>query len=276
MFEDLARIIQGRVDPAVWTGISALTDAFEKHTATLWKDRITNLVMVGDSQDTGALNDKVMGILLDQAEALLQQMLIRLNVEEMRLSDLADLIEAMLMKPSDQDNEVLAALMASDDAVSAYCEAMAIKLGKAPEDLMEYVVQVSDMTIATMKNLMAKSVDQQQYSEEDNKIVLGLLNKHQTLIPDGVVSVAMEALGEGMPVGVDMSLLFNRFGPELLDKPVEQVVDHILSLAILARTPIDSVEEEAMFFLEQIYPEIFDLQKARKCLMARLNGLGEF
>lgn len=276
MFEDLNRIIQGRVEENMWIGINALVSAFEKHKAVGWKEQVTNLVMIGDNEDASTLTDRAIGILYAQAEALFQQMKIRVNLEDLRIDLLADLVDAMLFEPSDMDGEILAALQAAEDSTEAFCNAIGIRTSKEPEEWMEYIEDVSVFTIEAMIAVVNKSVERQQYSEQDVEKCLGMLNKHQTLIPVGT-SLGMEALGEGVGIGTSMPVMVEHYKEKIGESTPEQVVDHLVSLALLANTPKDALEDEVLFFLEQIYTEVFDMMKVTKLLKARLAGLdGEF
>lgn len=276
MFEDLNRIIQGRVEENMWIGINALVAAFEKHKAFGWKEQITNLVMIGDNEDASTLTDRAIGILYAQAEALFQQMKIRINLEDLRIDLLADLVDALIFEPSDMDGEILAALQAAEDSTEAFCSAIGIRTSKEPEEWMEYVEDVSTFTVEAMIAVVNKSVERQKYSEEDVEKCLGMMNKHQTLIPVGT-SLGMEALGEGVEIGTSMSVMVEHYKAKIGDSTPEQVVDHLISLALLANTHKECLEDEVLFFLEQIYTEVFDMMKVTKLLKARLAGLdGEF
>ncbi len=55
----------------------------------------------------------------------------------------------------------------------------------------------------------------------------------------------------------------------------ESTIDQLISLAIMAKTPKDALEDEVLHFMEQFYPDLFDFQKARKVLLQRLKSLNE-
>lgn len=258
----------------MWTGINALAEALEKHQATLYKEQITNLVMVGDSQDTAALVDQVLGIMYGQTEALFQQMKIKVDMELIRVDVLAELVEALLFEPNDQDGEILAALMASEDSVGAFCDAIGIRTTTPPEAWLEVINDVSDFTIAVMIEVVTRSVDRQKYSEQDVEICLGKLNKHQTLVPAGS-TLAMEALSTGVPIGASMGVMFDHYKEKFETGTIVENVDSLLSLAILAKTEPDCVKDEVEFFLEQLYPDIHSMQQATKQLHARMGTLEE-
>lgn len=274
MFEDLSRILQGRVEESMWIGANALAAALEKHCATGWKEQITNLVMIGDNEDAPTLQERAIGILYAQAEALFQQMKIRVNLEDMRISILATLVEALMFEPNDQDGEILAALQAAEDATEAFCNAIAIRTSTQPEEWLEYIHDVSSFTVAVMIEVVNKSVERQQYSEADIEKCLGQINKYQTLVPAGR-TLGMEALDTGVGIGTSMSVLVDHYKDKIGESTPEQVVDHLVSLALLANTPADALEDEVMFFLEQIYTDLFDVMKVTALLKTRLTRLSE-
>lgn len=274
MFEDLMAVVQNRVDPSMMDGITALVEAFELHKCTLYKDQVTFLKMEGDSGDAGLITDKVIGILYTQAEALLQQMKIRLNLDDIRIGLLAEIIEALYFVPGDLDGQILAICQGTEDSVEALLEILALKTNKTPEQFMEYVVSVSPFTIAVIQNLTNESVEAQQNADIDIVSVLGKLNKHQSMV--GVtVTAAMESLGAGTGVGVSMQTLVDQNLEKLQTGTPQETADHLLSLAIMANTEPDAIEDEVCFFLEQLYDDIVDMQKARRHLMTRLGGLAQ-
>lgn len=276
MFDDLNRIIQGRVEESMWIGVNALVAAFEKHHANGWKEQITNLVMIGDNEDASTLPERAIGILYAQAEALFQQMKIRVNLEDLRVELLADLVDSLIFEASDMDGEILAAMQAAEDATEAFCNAVAIRTSTQPEEWMEYIEDVSSFTVEAIIAVVNRSVERQQYSEEDVEKCLGKLNKHQTLVPAGT-SLGMEALGEGVGVGTSMAVLVEHYKEKIGESTPEQVVDHLISLALLANTgpDWDTIHDEVMFFLEQIYTDLYDVMKVTAILSARLKSMAE-
>lgn len=275
MFEDLKLIVEGRTEPTLYAGIAALEAALEKHNASGWKELITNLVTTGDSDDGSTVVEHAVGILYMQVEALFQQMKIVLNLESITITKLADIVEALLFEPSDLDGQILAAVEASDDSVDAFVNALGIKLNLLPEEVMEYVESVSEHTIEALKAVLSRSTDQSEYADPEMKAVLGLLNQYQTLSGPGQASLGMEALTSGMPVGTPMELMVEHYNGRIDPSQYESTIDQLISLAIMAKTPKDALEDEVLHFMEQFYPDLFDFQKARKVLLQRLKSLNE-
>lgn len=275
MYEDLSRLLEGRVDPVYWTALCALVAALEKHEAVLWKDQITHLVTNGDNLDYAVLTDQAVAILYAQVEVLVQQMRITLDLSNLRPAMLADMLEALAFRPSDLDAELLAAVQAADDSVEAICNIFGVKLNQAPEYFMEYVLAVSDLTIQQIVTVLQRQVEQAEYSEYDVRAILGQLNKHQALVP-GNVTAAMESLGAGVPVGTQMQVLVDTHNDRLTGGNIEGSVDDLISLAVMANTNMEALHDEVGFFLDQLYPEIFERQKAEKHLNKRLEALKGF
>lgn len=273
MYDDLDRVLNGRTDPEMYSGVASICEALEKHKATGWKDLITRLLVNNDS-DGSTLVDQAIAIVYIQVEALFNQMKIKLNLDSMNMNMLANIIEALAFEPSDFDSEILAALQASEDSVDAFCNAMAIKLNLPVESFMEYVLAVSDDTIAMLGTVMTRSVDNEEFLPENLEDILGNVNKYQTLVTTGQ-TLGMEALATGIRPGTRMPVMVDYYKQEFDPAYPEIIVDNLLSLALVAGIPKDAIEDEVVFFLEQIYPELFEFQRARKFLVRRLADFTE-
>jgi hypothetical protein len=99
-----------------------------------------------------------------------------------------------------------------------------------------------------------------------------LLNKHQALVGEKL-TVGMESLGAGMGVGVSAEELVNQSRSRLADLPPEDLADQLLSIAIIAKTPREALQDEVMFFAENIVHDPFMVQKAYKRVTKRLAEL---
>jgi hypothetical protein len=273
MYDDLAQVLNGRTSPELYSGIDSICNALEKHKATGWKDLITRL-MIDNEDDSTTLVDRAVGIVYMQVEALFKQMNIKLDLDVMNMTVLANVIEALAFEPSDFDGEILAALQASDDSVDALCNALAIKLNVPVESTIEYVLGVSDATIIQLTSVVQRSSENEEFLPENLEEILGNVNKHQTMVTTGK-TLGMEALAAGVRCGTHMPVMVEYYKQELDPASPETIVDNLLSLALVAGIPKDAIEDEVVFFLEQIYPEIFEFQRARKFLVRRLADFTE-
>ncbi|MNJ75415.1 hypothetical protein D3C77_725100 [compost metagenome] len=59
----------------------------------------------------------------------------------------------------------------------------------------------------------------------------------------------------------------------MADMQPEELADNLLSIAIVAKTPNDALQDEVMFFTENIVQDPFVVQKAYKRVNKRLGEL---
>jgi len=274
MFEELSDILKGKVDPAVWAGVSEITAALEKHQAVQWKERVSALRMDANNHEAATVVDEAIQIIYDQVRALLQQMQISLELDTMPMYRLAGVLDALCFAPSDYDSEALAALEAGEDSVDVFCDIMAIYVNCIPEELMEFVVEVSGNAVTAMAEKLSQNVSYTELPGDGVQDTVRLMNRHQQLVGT-VLTVGMESLQGGMTVGGEMRTLVEANRTRLADLEPTSLVDELLSLAILAKTPYDALQDEVMHFVEAIVDDPFHTQKAYKRVQSRLSALPE-
>jgi len=274
MFEELSDILKGRVDPAVWTGINAIAVALEKHNANQWQERIIVLRMDANNHDMASAVEKAQHIIYDQVRALLQQMQITLELDTLDMDRLALILEALVFAPSDMDDEMLAAIKAGEDTIETFTDVLAIYLNVIPEELMEYIIDVSNQTLLAIQEKLEQNLSYHVSAVEGVAETVRLLNRHQQLM--GVtLSVGMESLNSGTEPGADMTTMVQSVKERLSSAEPEALVDELLSLAILAKTPYDALEDEVMHFVEGIQHDPFMVQRAYKRVRSRIGALSE-
>lgn len=274
MFEELSDILKGRVDPAVWVGINAITSALEKHSATVWQERIITLRMDANNREMGTVVEEALHIIYDQVRALLQQMQITLELDTLSMDRLAMILEALVFTPNDLDSEALAALEAGEDTVEAFCDVLGIYLNLVPEELMEYVIDVSNQAILAIQEKLGQNLSYREETGEGVAETVRLLNRHQLLVGD-TLTVGMESLNQGTAPGADMTSMVLANRGRLVDLAPDALADELLSLAILSKTPYDALEDEVMHFIEGILNDPFTIQRAFKRIRSRLGELPE-
>lgn len=274
MFEELSDILKGRVDPAVWTGINAIATALEKHNATTWQERIIILRMDANNHDMTSVVEEAQHIIYDQVRALLQQMQIGLELDTLPMEKLALIIEALVFSPNDFDGEALAALEAGEDTLEAFCDVLAIYLNVQPEELMEYVHEVSADCIAAITEKLRQNLSYQDVAVEGVAATIKLLHRHQDLMGEKT-SVGLESLHSGVEPGGDMTTMVESVKDRLSTCEPAALADELLSLAILAKTPYDALEDEVMHFVEGIMDDPFTVQTAYKRVRMRLGSMAE-
>lgn len=272
MFDDLSLIIDGRVEESRHAAIMSLAEALEKHKATGWKDLLLRR-HVNNEEDASTLVDHAVGVLIMQVEALFQQMKIKVDLENIPLEMLSEIIEALLFAPSDDDKAILSACIEAEDSVEGFCNVLGIKLNRPSEDFMEYVLGVSEATLMAVSEVVQRSSEDMDTQVVANEKILGDVNRYQLVAKDTVF--AMEALGEGVRPGTSSEALVETYLKHADLSDPERVVDDIVSMVLLAGTDEEALIDEVCHYLEQVYPDLFDMQRARKILTKKLTAFEE-
>ncbi len=272
MVEELAVLLHNRVDPSVWDGVLALTQALEQHRAILYKDRLARLVMEANNLDSVTLVDETMGIIYGQVEALLSQMQIRLDYDCLNHQRVAEILTVFLFHPNDLDEQALAAIGQGDDGVETLTEVLAVYLNEEPVALIEAVVEVGEDVIPVIELVLQQNLSYQDEAVEGVQETVALMNRHQDLVGQNV-TLGMEALKEGTAVSTAFEELVQQHREQLQNVPDDQLGDQLLSLALLARVDHIALKEEIMHFVEALRDDPIAIQRVYKRLIPRIDQL---
>ncbi|MNP88341.1 hypothetical protein D3C85_07230 [compost metagenome] len=272
MFQELSDILQDTVHPAIYSGMVSLSAALEKHQAVQYKERIIQLRMDANNREPITLADEAISIVYDQVRALTQQMKIELDLDILSMDKLSMILECLVFAPSDNDSEYLAALDAGEDSEETLQEVLAIYMQCDAVELMEYVTGCDGAVIVAIREVVEKNLSYLEKAEEGVQETVQLLNQHQVLVGEKL-TVGMESLQSGTSVGASAEELVRQSQSRLAELPPEELADQLLSIAIMAKTPRDALQDEVMFFTENIIHDPFMVQKAYKRVNKRLTEL---
>lgn len=272
MFDEIATLLQDRVDPLVWEGLMDLTRGLEQHQAILYKEQLHHMIMDANNIDTTALVDRAIAIIYGQVTALLRQMQIELDLDQVTHQSLAAILTALVFAPNDQDEYALAAVQQGDDPLELLAEVLSVYTGV---DAIEYLPVITSVSLATIQSIEAKLQRNLSYVEESQAGVreaVVLLNQQQQLVGT-TMTLGMESLHAGVPVGTDATTLVEQHRDVLVTLPADTLADALLSIAILAKVPYDALEDEVMHFVESIVDDPVAIQKTYKRLRERISTL---
>jgi hypothetical protein len=272
MFQELSDILQDTVHPAIYSGMVSLSAALEKHQAVQYKERIIQLRMDANNREPITLADEAISIVYDQVRALTQQMKIELDLDILSMDKLSMILECLVFAPSDNDSEYLAALDAGEDSEETLQEVLAIYMQCDAVELMEYVTGCDGAVIVAIREVVERNLSYLEKAEEGVQEAVQLLNHHQSLVGEKL-TVGMESLQSGTEVGSSAEELVRQSQGRLAELPPEELADQLLSIAIVAKTPRDAMQDEVMFFAENIIQDPFMVQKAYKRVSKRLTEL---
>ncbi|MCY1280911.1 hypothetical protein D9M68_19810 [compost metagenome] len=272
MFEELSNILKDRVSPEVGSGIAELVRALEKHNATMYKDRINQLAMNANNIDHIILADEAIAIVYGQINALLQQMHLELDVDNIQMSRLATILEALLFEKSDDDDEISRILEEGEDSVDVFCEILAVKLNTQPETFMDIIIGVPEEVIAAIEDKITKNLGTSDEAVEGLEGIVQMMNRHSALTSG--TTIGMESLNASINVvGVDPMTIIEQRKAELLELIPEDLADQVLSIVILAGVAEDEFLSETMTYIEMMLHDPFAVQKAYKRTVSRIAGL---
>lgn len=274
MFQELSDVLQNTVNPAIYSGMTALTQALDKHHAVVYKDHVVYLKMNANNREPITLADDAISIVYDQVTALLQQMKIKIDFDTVSMDKLAAIIECLIFDPSDNDSEYLAVLDAGEDNVEILQEILAIYLQCDPVELMDCIHSVSSDTVRAIRDAVEKNLSYRENVQEGVQATVQLLNHYQTQVGEKL-TVGLESLQQGLEVGGDMESMVHQARDTLLDMSPEDLGDNLISIAILAKTPNDALSDEVMHFAEGIVHDPFVVQKVYKRVSKRLSELSK-
>lgn len=273
MFQELSDILVNRVSPEVMAGVSSLAAALQKHDAVLWRDQIVNLKMEANVHDQLTLSDRAIGIIYTQVSALLQQMNIGLDLERLRMDILADILDALHFKPSDFDEDIKAIIEAGEDSIEIFTDILALLTNRIPEELMEYVLDVPMDVIIVINETVQRNIENTQSAKEGLKEIVQVLNKHQNLVGTAT-TVGLEALQDGKLYDDPMTLIGENKERLLSGKP-DAVADDLISIALHTNVSNEALQDEVMFYVENLHDDIFSTQQIFKHVKTRVKQLSE-
>ena len=271
MYQDLHDVLSISVADETLQAIGELTRVLDKYDATLYKDSITKLRMSCEHMDMVTLGDAAIAVVYTQVTALLQSMQIVIDYDTLSIGKLASILECLLFEPSDNDSQYLAAMDASEDALDALHEILAVHGATDAVEYMECIVGVSADAIMTIRDTVERNLGYSERAVEGVGQAVRNAAKHQ--VQFGNTTVGMEALQAGVEPGVSAQDLIDARRDMLADLSPEDLAEQIISIAIVAGTPYNALQDEAMFFLEDMLLDPFLVQKAYKRVVSRLAAL---
>lgn len=272
MFDELSDILRDRVSPEVLSGISELTHALEKHDAVMYKDRINQLKMDANNKDQIILADEAIAIIYGQVNALLQQMHLELDVDNIAVARLAAILEALVFEPSDDDDELERIIEEGEDSVDTLLEILAVKINCLPEEIMDVVHGVPEACIEAIANKLRANLLGSEKPIEGLQDTVRLLNQHAELT--AVTMIGMESLQNSADmVGTDPMLLLEQYREKMLSLEPSAMADQVISIVLLSGVGVDELQDEVMSYIEMITHDPFVVQKAYKHTVNRVAEL---
>lgn len=273
MLQEMAHLLEPNVDPAVWDGLLELTRALEQHDAVLYKDRLHGLYMIANTLERMEVVDTARAIIDDQVSVLLDQMRIRLNQGSVSLEQLAGILQVLLFKPNDLDEQMLRAIEQAEDDIEALEEVLAIALGIEAMELFGVVEEVHHDTIKAIEDRLTKNLSYREDTAEGVTDVIHTMHRHQALVGE-IPTIAMESLHTGTSVFSDCEELIARHSERLSELDDARLADELISFVLLSGVAPKAVKDEVMFFVEASVDDLTRVQRIHRHCQMRLTEIG--
>lgn len=274
MYDELAQLVEGKVDPSTWDGLLELCKALDSHQAILYKEQLHHLAMDVENTDYSTVVDRTVAIIYGQVAALLAQMHLVFDLDALTHQSLADILNVLLFKPNDQDEEALNALDQGEDGPETLSEILAVYLGTDASEYIEAIHQVPVQTLRTIVEHLVRNIEYGQEVTEGVQEVVTVLNYHQQLT--GAVTVGMESLQAGIEPGGDTTAMVEQQRDALMAMKPDELGDALISIVLLAKVSREAVEDEVMHFAEALLDDPVAVQRTYKRVRARMTQLEEF
>lgn len=272
---DYNELLSGVVSPEVISNYQELSEVLAELGPTPHEDELEYYASIEDNEDPSASGITVDIILRTAANKLLRNIYVEVS-EDLPIAMLTTLLRGMQIEEGDlllSLEDIVAEDRAPEETLLDILEAVT---PYSAEDWLPHITLVDSKLIDAIKeridrfsqvsNVVLDESDQIRYIHQNEQLMR--INALHTLNPD---ALSLKALEEGMQVGTGMESLFGHYADHLTTVSMEKAVTDVVSLCVLAGTDKDAMLDEAMFFLEDLYPELSDTQKARQCLVKSLE-----
>jgi hypothetical protein len=273
MLQEFLQLIEHHVDPSTKDSLMGLTQALEKHGAVLYKDHLYDLFTMANEIDRGELADRARVIVYTQVNVLLSQMRIVLDLEQLSLDDITDVLNALVLEPSDYDQEALDAIRQSEDDIDALAEMLSVFTTKEAVEYMPVILSVDNHTIDAISKKLETNLS---YSIEGIAALnetIQAMHRHQALVGDKP-TVAMEMLHNGYPICTSHRVILGKDIAELLSLSPERIADELISAVIMSGVDKEAVCDEVSHLIESYIDDITLLQKVHMRSNERLKQMG--
>lgn len=273
MLQEFLQLIEHHVDPSTKDSLLGLTQALEKHGAVLYKDHLYDLFTMTNEIDRGELADRARIIIYAQVNVLLSQMRIVIDTDQLSIDDITDILNALVLEPSDYDQEALDAINQSEDDIEALSEMLSVFTTKETVEYMPVILSVDNHTIEAISKKLETNLSYSIEGISSLNETIQAMHRHQALVGDKP-TVAMEMLHNGYPVHTSHRVILGKDIAELLSLSPERIADELISAVIMSGVDKEAVCDEVSHLIESYIDDITLLQKTHMRSKERLKQMG--
>lgn len=274
MSDELRSLLNGRCSPELVDALSDLDDVMASAGFDMHQDEIDYLIGNESFEDPGSIVSSVDRILRIGADKALGSGFGVGISETISIPMLQSAVSALADFDVGDHYEELSAILEMDMAADeTLADVLGVLSPYSAEDWLPQLISVEDSLIQTMTNAVAQYEATPVELNQVDPQVVERVNWFHTQEEE---AFSKQALDEGVPMGLSMEQLYQHYNERLASIPVQQAMKDLVSLGMMSNLSMESLGDEAAFFLEDLYPTLEDNQQANRLLrkeLERVNAL---
>ncbi len=271
MYEELARLLEGRCSPELSQTLLSLEAIMAKGGFTKHRVEIDHLITIVESLDSAIVVPTVTEVLRQAAEEILRGCGVEVNAE-IPLLRLFALVDAIIgFGPNIFFDRISDIIENEVDPVEAFCQILPLLTQYSAEEYHPYITDVSEKLLTNIREQIEvyrteELEEPEEISEETKTRIAAYRNKGGDEFLDRVIA-------DQMPLGTSMESSVPYYTPALVDLPIQTAVKALVTLGIYSEVSTESLQDEVAHYIESIYPDVESNQKANQALRNEIAAL---
>lgn len=271
MYEELARLLEGRCSPELSQTLLSLEAIMAKGGFTKHRVEIDHLITIVESLDSTIVVPTAIDLLHQAAGEILRGCGVEVNAE-IPLLRLFALVDAIIgFGPNIFFDRISDIIENEVDPVEAFCQILPLLTQYSAEEYHPYITDVSEKLLTNIREQIEvyrteELEEPEEISEETKSRIAAYRNKGGDEFLDRVIA-------DQMPLGTSMESSVPYYTPALVDLPIQTAVKALVTLGIYSEVSNESLQDEVAHYIESIYPDVESNQKANQALRNEIAAL---
>lgn len=273
MSAELRDFLNGRGHPELIDIMVALDEALVSIGFSAHQDEYDFLITIESSEPQDSILSDIDKILRVGVDTAMQSFGLGI-ADTTPLKMLLELVPAVGNFFVGDDADALSSIVESEiPSDEAFCEFLELRTQWSAVEWMPYILSVPDSLITTI----GTEVDKFQETTENQGLIDLAIKDRVDWFHEQEENVASKiAVADGVPYGASMESLYGTYSDQLASMPMADAVTGLVSLTLMSDVSLEAVHDEAMHFLEDLYPDLESSQKAHKLLREKTQRLTSY
>lgn len=270
MYEELTLLLEGRASPELTEVLLSLDATLAQAGFTMHRDELDFIVGKETDIDGAELLVTVTAIMRQAADKVLDLFEVEVG-PEIPLGMLISLISALsTFGPSDNCEQIDAILQMQAPADEALCDILELTTEFTSTEYLPYIAGVGDNLLSLMTEKVTQYLSTTVTDDDVPAETRARIQRYRAKVSN---DFAEDIANDGVQPGASMEGLYKQYTDRLLDLSVEAAVKDLVYLALLSNVSNEALADETAFFIEDLYPDIENNQKANHALRKELASL---